>query len=72
MKKEFSIPGAPTCCEMLFDFENPFFLTTGTCYTTNKEIKETIPSSLSNVRIWLDLDEVNRPSKNQFTTVYEM
>ena len=63
MSPKYSSSGGPTCCEIMFSNQEPIFGASGTCYTTNVKINETLPSSLSNIRIWLDLDEEHRPSK---------
>ncbi len=50
----------PSCCEAFFDDE-PIFTNEGTCYSTRREVIETMASTVSSVRVWLHMNESNLP-----------
>eukprot|EP00094_Tigriopus_californicus_P009876 TCALIF_09523-PA protein Name:"Protein of unknown function" AED:0.25 eAED:0.25 QI:4/0.75/0.2/1/0.75/0.6/5/0/378 len=54
-------PGQKTCCDILFD-PKPTFGFSGTCFTTNVEIRETFPSIFHSLKIWTYVDSQNAPS----------
>ncbi len=58
LSSRLSPPGSsePSCCDALFN-PRPTFATTGTCYTTNVNITEKLPSSYSSLMIYVDARE---------------
>jgi hypothetical protein len=56
-----SVDGAfPYCCDRIFN-NTPFFTNEGTCYTTKEEIVETYASSISSIKVWLNISERASP-----------
>jgi hypothetical protein len=59
----FSSPDAPSdkkCCGAYFNPE-PFFVNTGTCFTSNKEVWEKWPFTFSFIKVWLNVRSNNSP-----------
>jgi hypothetical protein len=50
----------PYCCERIFN-NTPFFTNEGTCYTTKEDIVENYASSMSSIKIWLNISEEASP-----------
>jgi hypothetical protein len=50
----------PYCCDRIFD-NTPFFTNEGTCYTTKEDIVEKFASSMSSIKIWLNISEEASP-----------
>jgi hypothetical protein len=52
--------GYPYCCDRIFN-NTPFFTNEGTCYTTKEDIVESYASSMSSIKIWLNISEEASP-----------
>ena len=50
------------CCGDFFNPE-PFFVNTGTCFTSNREVWEKWPYAFSLIKIWLNTQTSNSPSR---------
>jgi hypothetical protein len=62
----FSTPDLPEekkCCGSFFD-PHPFFVNTGTCFTSNKEVWEKWPFTFSFVKIWLNVQSNISPGSS--------
>ena len=50
-----------SCCSNFFNV-SPLFTNAGVCYTSKAEVYETLPSTVSNIQIFMDLSNSNTPS----------
>ncbi len=55
--------GFASCCDDNYFSNEPIFHNEGTCFTTSATIVETVPSTTSSLKIWLNGDERRGPSK---------
>ena len=59
----FSTPGTPPsrkCCGVFFN-PKPFFVNTGTCFTSYKEVWEKWPYTFSFLKVWLNVQSSISP-----------